>query len=347
MIRFLAFITRFRHLILPVVGIKWLLLHVWMITGWFGQGYHLAWWDGVVSNVLLVGITLALINLLVHYIPSEGKFWFALVLSVIFSGVWQWLVNEAMQSLATDDGAYQHFLYMSMPVRWCIGFLVMGGASVCSIFYNQVQEQLRQMQRKSDTEVLAREAELRKLQLQLQPHFLFNSLNSINAMILVRPAEARSMVEQLSEFLRITTRRADEATIQFGEEWRYVELYLAIEKVRFGHRLEVKSTLSEEALACTIPTLVLQPLVENAIKFGLYGTTDKIVISLDASVHDGLLTVRITNPFDSDMQPKQGSGFGLSGLKRRLYLLYARNDLLQTTAADNTFTVTLHIPVIA
>jgi LytS/YehU family sensor histidine kinase len=191
---------------------------------------------------------------------------------------------------------------------------------------------------------MVREAELQKLQLQLQPHFLFNSLNSINAMIIAQPDEARKMVEQLSDFLRITTKRADEHWVKFSEEWNYLQLYLEIEKVRFGHRLEIDSEVTDEARAYMIPTMLLQPLVENAIKFGLYGTVDRVVIAIRAFLNDGVLHLTIENPFEPDTQPPKGSGFGLNGLKRRLYLLFARNDLLQSSSAEGRFKVTLKIP---
>ncbi|HRG80502.1 MAG TPA: histidine kinase, partial [Cyclobacteriaceae bacterium] len=107
----------------------------------------------------------------------------------------------------------------------------------------------------------------------------------------------------------------------------------------------VKLQIDESARTWSIPTLVLQPLLENAIKFGLYGTTGQISIELNTKVIDDQLEIEITNPYDSDMQPSSGSGFGLAGLQRRLYLIYARNDLLQTKALENKFTVNLKLPI--
>ena len=200
------------------------------------------------------------------------------------------------------------------------------------------------MIRRSDLKNIAREAELQKLQLQLQPHFLFNSLNSINALILIRPDEARKMLQELSDFLRLTIKHADEPWINLSQELEYLKTYLAIEKVRFGHRLDVIITIDEPCYEWQIPTLVLQPLLENAIKFGLYGTTGKISIELTAKMNNNQLEIEISNPFDSDMQPASGSGFGLTGLQRRLYLIYARNDLVKTNIKTNTFTVNLTLP---
>ena len=93
-----------------------------------------------------------------------------------------------------------------------------------------------------------------------------------------------------------------------------------------------------------IPTLLLQPLVENAIKFGLYGTTEKVTIELEAKEGDRDIEIGISNPFDPEALPPKGSGFGISGIQRRLYLLFARNDLLQTSDSDHIFKVRLKIP---
>lgn len=339
-----SLLTRFRWIILTAGILKWMSFQVWIIHSWFGMDFELAVWDSAISNVLLLGIGSVLINILTHYVPGFGKFWFALGLSFFLSLGWMWVVNETMAGLADNNSLYGNFLADSYPIRWCIGFLMMAGVSISSIFYNQLKEQQEESRRQADTMAMVREAELQKLQLQLQPHFLYNSLNSINALIGVRPDDAQTMVEQLSEFLRITSKRADEHWIKFEEEWRYVELYLAIERVRFGHRLEIKKEIDGPAMERIIPTLMLQPLIENAIKFGLYGTTGTVTIGIDAIIKEELLSIRITNPFDPDMQPKSGSGFGLSGLRRRLYLLFARNDLLETEVTNSNFSVLLKIP---
>lgn len=221
---------------------------------------------------------------------------------------------------------------------------MMAGLVMGSVLHFRLRDQKDLAERHATTVAMVKEAELQKLQLQLQPHFLFNCLNSINALIIVRPGEARQMVEKLSEFLRITLKRADEHWVMLRDEWHYLQLYLDIEKIRFGHRLEIVTSFPEETLERQIPTLLLQPLVENAIKFGLYGTTEKVSITLDAGIRDQLLEIRVTNPYNDDAKETKGNGFGLTGLQRRLYLLFARNDLLHTRENNNIFTVTLKIP---
>jgi two-component system LytT family sensor kinase len=122
-------------------------------------------------------------------------------------------------------------------------------------------------------------------------------------------------------------------------------LYLEIEKVRFGNRLSTSFETSEEALQMKIPAMLLQPLVENAIKFGLYDTTGETIISVTAKADAGMLLITVQNPFDPETSsPRQGTGFGLNSVQRRLYLLFARSDLLITDTTGNVFTTTIKIP---
>jgi LytS/YehU family sensor histidine kinase len=305
----------------------------------------LAAWDGAVTSILVVGFSLLLSNTMLNYVPQSGKIWYAIGFSIALSWICQWGVGQALIQISPEDKVYVEFLYQSMPVRWVVDFLVIAGVSVSSLFYNQLREQEEIAQRQATTATMVKDAELRKLQLQLQPHFLFNCLNSINALILVRPDEGRKMVQNLSDFLRVTIKRADEQWISFRDEWDYIESYLEIEKIRFGHRLDVQLNLEKESYTWKMPTLLLQPLIENAIKFCLYGTTEKVTIKVESTLENQLLKIIITNPFDRDMQPQKGSGFGLNGMQRRLYLLFARNDLLETSIHENIFTVIIKLPM--
>ncbi|MCU0419716.1 MAG: histidine kinase [Cyclobacteriaceae bacterium] len=324
-------------MLLPAGGL-FALIHVW-----YGYEPALAATDTGLSIFLLVTAGVAARSVLTSYFPQSGKLVYGMGLSVALAVFITWLFQQSMLGLI-DEERYRSFLYESLPVRAGFNWLVIVSMSATFVLYEGFKEKQKDTQHEIDTVAMVKEAELQKLQLQLQPHFLFNSLNSINALILTQPTRAREMVQQLSDFLRTTLKRADEHWITLDQELHYLNLYLAIEKVRFGHRLEVQTEVDEHIKLWLIPPLLLQPLVENAIKFGLYGTTDKVTIVMQTYRVDNALRVTITNPFDSDMQPPEGSGFGLQGLHRRLYLLYARNDLLTTKAENNHFTVELTLP---
>jgi LytS/YehU family sensor histidine kinase len=215
---------------------------------------------------------------------------------------------------------------------------------LCVLWYS-FQDQKETEQRKKDAEALNREAELIALRRQLQPHFLFNSLNSISALVGTRPEEARNMIHQLSDFLRGTIRKDDDQLLTLGEELQHLQLYLDIEKVRFGHRLITSIHTSEESDRMKLPALILQPIVENAIKFGLYDITGDVKIIIFAKSEGQELHVTVQNPFDAETaRPQKGTGFGLDSVQRRLYLLYARTDLLATSASGNLFTTQIKIP---
>jgi len=190
-----------------------------------------------------------------------------------------------------------------------------------------------------------REAELHHLRRQLQPHFLFNSLNSIKALLLKDTRAAGSMLENLSEFLRSSLNQDENRPVPFEEELRLLELYLSIEKVRFSDRLQVFYTISDEARACLLPALVLQPAMENAVKFGLNSGEENVELQVKAFCREGGLQIELQNPCDEASRATgKGKGFGLDLLRRRLQLLYKRSDLLQTTQEQGIFTTRIFIP---
>jgi LytS/YehU family sensor histidine kinase len=217
--------------------------------------------------------------------------------------------------------------------------------AMMSLLYYSQKEQQQMDARKTEAEKLAREAELFKLRQQLQPHFLFNSLNSISALTGTQPEKARHMINQLSEFLRGKLRKEEQHWNTLEEELQYLQLYLDIEQVRFGHRLQTKLVSGDEALKLKLPALLLQPVVENAIKFGLYDTTGDVSITLQATAEDHYLKIIVQNPFDPETsQPLKGTGFGLSSIARRFFLLFPRHDLLKTQKDNEYFITTILIP---
>ena len=219
--------------------------------------------------------------------------------------------------------------------------------STISLLWYTQKDQQRTVAQQKEIQQLAKDAELYKLRQQLQPHFLFNSLNSISALTATQPEKARHMIQQLSDFLRGTLKKDEQHKNSLEEELQYLELYLDIEKVRFGHRLKTEINIEENIQQMELPSLILQPVVENAIKFGLYDTIGEVTISITAKKEDETLVVIVQNPFDAETaQPLQGTGFGLASIKRRLFLLFARQDLLQTKTENDHFITTIIIPQI-
>ena len=218
-----------------------------------------------------------------YYVPDINQYLNVLAMCIIFTLLWLFLSKWLLSVTLGDHEDYSRFLNRSLPIRGSVGFLILGVMTMTVIIWFNWQEQQFNEQRKADAEKLTKEAELFKLRQQLQPHFLFNSLNSINALIGLRPEEARKMVQQLSDFLRGTIKKEETQWVNLEEELQYLQLYLDIEKVRFGNRLATETTVDDETLSMKMPSLLLQPIVENAIKFGLYDTTGDTIIRLATS----------------------------------------------------------------
>lgn len=316
-----------------------------MVLHFFGLPWKAAIIDSAIANTLLLLACLLVMNTLRYYLPKGQQyiniFSICLFLSIIWLLLSKWLLKTA---LSHYEG-YPNLLSHSLSIRFSIAFLLLGCVTMISILWFNQKEQKEREERKTDAEKLAREAELFKLRQQLQPHFLFNSLNSINALIGSRPEEARKMVQQLSDFLRGTIKKEETQWVSLQEELQYLQLYLDIEKVRFGNRLATHTEIDDNTLPLKLPALLLQPIVENAIKFGLYDTTGETVIQLYAAKEENNLVIKVMNPFDPETSsPKQGTGFGLKSVQRRLYLLFARTDLLTTEAKENIFITVVKIP---
>jgi two-component system LytT family sensor kinase len=324
-------------------GLLWTGVQTYLIHS-FGFSWYIASADGIVSSLLLGAACWLINNTLRYYQPSKGSYinilvWYAALAAMCAFGC-RWILP-----LMTADTAYTQFLIHSVFIRAFIDFLAIGWMAMISIIYYSMIDQKENEKRKSEAEQLARDAELYNLRQQLQPHFLFNSLNSINALIGFKPDEARRMIHQLSDFLRGTLKKDDQQQVPLTDELQHLNLYLDIEKVRFGHRLQTEISCDEKCGQSLLPSMLLQPIVENAIKFGLYDTTGDVVVSLRAEMDGNYLTVMVQNPYDPQTsRPKKGTGFGLRGVQRRLYLLFARNDLIETHANDNIFTTIIKVP---
>lgn len=300
--------------------------------------------DAVISNGLLAGLCVVISNILRFYRPQKHLYLYLLGICAALTGLWCAVIKYGLGQLFYEQKDYTDFIDRSMPIRFDIAFLVAGCAAMMSLLWYNLQEQKENEQRKTDAEKLSKDAELYKLQQQLQPHFLFNSLNSISALAGTQPQLARKMIQQLSDFLRGTLKKEDHQWVTLKEELQHLELYLEIEKVRFSHRLHTEIVIDEASEKCRMPAMLLQPIVENAIKFGLYDTTEKIIIRITSACADSYLVITVENPFDPQTSSPTGTGFGLSSIQRRLYLLFARNDLLNTFSVGNIYNTIVKLP---
>jgi len=195
-----------------------------------------------------------------------------------------------------------------------------------------------------ETSMLARDAELRALRAQINPHFLFNSLNSISALTSIDPARAREMCLLLADFLRLTLGMGEKHVIRFSEELDLLEKFMAIEKVRFGERLQMEENIQEAAKRCQIPALLLQPLLENAVSHGIASMADGGWIRLQAEVQDGRLGIMVENDRDDEAPPRRKSGVGLKNVRSRLEARYGKDATFRIEPSEDRFRVSITLP---
>ena len=207
-------------------------------------------------------------------------------------------------------------------------------------------EDSRQAERRVlQADVAAREAELRALRSQVNPHFLFNSLNSIGALAASDPQAARRMCLLLGDFLRQSLRMGGRDRIPLADELALCANYLEIERVRFGPRLQVMEDVDERARACRIPPLLLQPLIENAIVHGIAQRLDGGTVRCAARVEGDTLRIELENPCDADRPRGRGAGVGLENVRRRLLASYADAARLSAEEREGVFRVKVTLPV--
>jgi two-component system, LytTR family, sensor histidine kinase AlgZ len=198
--------------------------------------------------------------------------------------------------------------------------------------------------REMEARVLARDAELRALKAQVNPHFLFNSLNSISALTTVDAGRAREMCVTLADFLRRTLGLGEKSVVLLEEELALVRRFVAVERVRFGARLNIEESIAPDALGCLVPPLLLQPLVENAVWHGIANLPEGGCVRLNATCDDTGLSIVIENSFDPESEPARRNGLGLQNVRQRLETRYGAEARLTTASDGDCFRVAVRLP---
>jgi len=314
----------------------------------YGVPGTFAFIDSLIFNMMfsLMGIILWFV---VRYCPlGKGITWNMLFnhlssAALILVG-WMATSYFLLSSIFPSEARLLHFIRDSLPSQAILGvmlYVLTGLGYYLILMYNDLQERLKEEARLSE---LLRESELNVLKSQINPHFLFNSLNSVSSLTITDPEKAQEMVIRLSDFLRYSVSASSKQFVSLNKEMENIERYLEIEKVRFGKKLDYIHHIDPACQSMMIPATVLQPLFENAIKHGLYESTGTVCIETTCTHDTGMTIITMVNDFDSEAPRKSGTGVGLSNIRERLRLLYHRTDLLEFRAEDAKFKVILKIP---
>jgi LytS/YehU family sensor histidine kinase len=268
------------------------------------------------------------------------------VVAVVASAIWIALGSAWALAIDAVFGADAVAFYAQQRMfLFVVGALLFWLAVVFHYLLIAVDASREAETRALELSLLAREAELKALRAQIDPHFIFNSLHSISALTSTEPAAARRMCVLLADFLRDTLRLGSTSRISLAEEFALAERFLAIEQVRLGARLQVARDTAPDAIECLVPPLVLQPLVENAVVHGVAQLVEGGTIRMAAARDGASVRITLENPCDPDRPRTRGVGLGLELLKRRLATQFGAYDAVRAEERSGRFRVEVRIPI--
>jgi len=266
---------------------------------------------------------------------------FHLIAASILCGIWIYISYAIYQPFIKDNNKY---LKDGLPSKIFLGYAMYAIYLVFFYAVNYYQSLKEKIKKESEYKALIREAELQALKSQINPHFLFNSLNSISSLTVSNPEKAQEMVINLSTFMRYSLMHNEKEMVSFSRELQNIKLYLSIEKVRFGKKLNAEFEIDAHCMEAEIPNMILQPLFENAIKYGVYETTDQVTIKTICNCEGNFLKIIIVNDYDASTIKRRGEGIGLRNIKKRMEIIYNNPDLMKVTDNKTSFEVQLIIP---
>lgn len=257
---------------------------------------------------------------------------------------WILLSIGLLSAFFGSNEAYSEYLSSSIYWRAFIGVMVYLVMVLIYYLVSYARSLRERAQSEEKLRTLVKESELNMLKSQINPHFLFNSLNSISSLIMSNPDEAREMIVRLADFLRYSLKHRENEFVTLEEEIGRMKDYLAIEQIRFGDRLKYQLNTSDRCAKIKVPTMIMQPLVENAIKHGVYESIEPVSIDFSCTIIEGFLKLEMRNDFDPDQPPQRGTGVGLQNVSERIRLAYDGKGRMTRSVQDGVFQVSLYIP---
>lgn len=334
-------------LLMPLtLAAGWLLWTLTNVAAWVAMKpadfLNIVRWEAVYSGIgFPVCLLLFLVYAQVRTRLRFGPFVFAAVLLCVVSGMlWRVLVGCTTWWLGWDKG-FEPGLSGVLIRGGLVDGTLLGFFTLLFVAIDHRRQLAEQKEKVREATALANQAQLQMLRYQLNPHFLFNALNSIRAMIVEDPSRSRQMVTELADFLRYSL-DSDEQESTIGDEIQAIENYLAIQRIRFEQRLEATMQVVPAAQAVTVPCFLIHPLVENAIKYGMQTSAMPLRIEIEVTCHDQELAIRVSNSgrllANSKDYPRggtpDGTGTGLKNIAQRLNLVFPDRHTFQIQERD-------------
>ncbi|RLD24558.1 MAG: hypothetical protein DRI70_08140 [Bacteroidetes bacterium] len=307
----------------------------------------------VIIDPLLSSLLFGFLGLLAwyptRYIPFQKQSPLYSILAHVVAGlmvltVWALVSVGLLEMIFSSRSEYMDFLAESILWRAILGGLVYLVLVLIYYLVSNSQKLQERAQKEERLKNLVRDTELNLLKSQINPHFLFNSLNSIASLTMSNPDEARDMIIRLSDFLRYSLKHRENEFLPLNEELGRMKDYLAIEKIRFGEKLQYVFNISAECGKFPVPTMIFQPLFENAIRHSVYESIDPVTLRFDCIPENDYMKTVISNDYDPKIPTKKGTGLGLQNVRQRIELAYQEKGLVQWNGTDGVFAVTILFP---
>jgi len=321
---------------------------VYLSTTGLTFGYVFA--DSLVFSIILACFVL-LLWYPVRFNQWERRTWhFNLVahISLACMVVFCWLLAgfAICFILGLGNDIYHRFLTLSLYWKALEGILFYTVAVLVYYLYVYFEQLKEKAANELHLNKLLKDGELNLLKSQINPHFLFNSMNSVNSLINRNPEQAQKMLVALSDYMRYAVLSTKREYSSISGEMENIARYLSIEQLRFGDKLLYEADIDPACYTVEIPAMLLQPLFENAIKHGVYESLETVRIVTKITKDRQHLNIVISNDFDEEgVSQKKGSGTGLQNIRERLRLLYGTNASMQAKAEIGVFTVMVKIPL--
>lgn len=315
----------------------------------YGNDLNISIIDGVVSAVIY-GLLGLVIWFPLRYILRDNINMLSTAGNILLTGsviviAWILLSRLIVRAVAPVREDYDLFWHSVAVFRITAGILMYFLIILIYHLYLSANRLAEKVTRQAQLEAMVREGELKMLRSQINPHFLFNSLNSISSLTLTDPLKAREMIVKLSEFMRYSLSSRNDLPVTLQTEMESLRLYLEIEKIRFGDRLVIEEKIAGEALPAIMPGMLLQPLYENAVKHGVYESTETVTINTSVRREERYVIITVSNNTDPEaVVTRKGTGIGIKNVRSRLELFFGEEAGLAVNRGENSFNVTLKFP---